>query len=89
MSRGRGGSGVEWSAIPRLRPTLSGTPKVFSRRMVNSFSFQIRHISKNNVWDTNSQIARNNLKMQKKMLKSIVIMCGKIFFLFQKVSQIR
>ena len=80
MSRAEVEVGSNGRAIPRLRPTLSGTPKTDVIAIVNSFSFQIRHISKNNVWDTNSQIARNNLKMQKKMLKSIVIMCGKFFF---------
>ena len=36
--------------------------------------FQIRHVARNGVWDMNSRIARKNLRIEKKMFKTIVYM---------------
>ncbi|XP_052777205.1 visual pigment-like receptor peropsin [Mya arenaria] len=39
----------------------------------------VRTVNKNMVWDMNSRMARKNLKLEKRMLKTCVIMCG-VFF---------
>ncbi|XP_053393178.1 visual pigment-like receptor peropsin [Mercenaria mercenaria] len=36
----------------------------------------IRNVNKNTVWDMKSRVARRNLKIERKMLKSCFLMCG-------------
>ncbi|XP_052268682.1 visual pigment-like receptor peropsin [Dreissena polymorpha] len=36
----------------------------------------VKRLNRNSVWDLNSRMARKNLKLERKMLKSCVIMCG-------------
>ena len=40
-------------------------------------TLKIRHIARSGVWDMGSRIARKNLKIEKKMFKTIAYMLGK------------
>uniref|UniRef100_K1P6Y0 Melanopsin n=1 Tax=Magallana gigas TaxID=29159 RepID=K1P6Y0_MAGGI len=70
--------------------SMAGIKRIFGFRMLKYLEFlningnvlynlsgngaEIRHVARSGIWDTSSRIARKNLKMEKKMFKTIAYM---------------